>query len=146
MPAVYATPDDLRKRVPERELIERTDPSGGAVDDTVLARVLGQAAEIIERYIGARYSLPLPAVAAAPLVGVACAIARYQLYDYEPPEAVGKQRDEALAWLRRVGDGGIELPMPRQAPANLVQFGGQPRAGGWWGSPPGCGCTRSRGW
>lgn len=142
MPAIYATPDDLRERVPERELIERTDPTGGAVDDAVLARALGQAAEIVERYIGARYTLPLPAVAAAPLVGVACALARYALYDYEPPEAVGKQRDEALAWLRRVGDGGIELPMPRQAPANLVQFGGQPRAGGWWGGSG----HRCRGW
>lgn len=146
MPAIYATPADLRERVPERELIERTDPTGVAVDDAVLARVLGQAAEIIERYIGARYTLPLPPVAAAPLVGVACAMARYQLYDYEPPEAVGRQRDEALLWLRRVGDGNIELQMPRQAPANLVQFGGQPRAGSWWGSPPGCGCYRGRGW
>ena len=144
MPAIYATPADLRERVPERELIERTDPAGQAVDDTALARALGQAAEIIERYIGARYSLPLPAVAAAPLVGVACALARYQLYDYEPPEAVGRQRDEALLWLRRVGDGGIELPMPRQAPANTVQFGAHPRAGGWWGG--GAGGHRCRGW
>lgn len=128
MPAIYATPDDMRTRVPERELIERTDPTGMAVDDAVLARALGEAAEIIERYIGARYTLPLPAVAAAPLVGVACALARYALYDYEAPEAVGEQRDEAL-WLRRVGTDSIELPMPRQAPANLVQFGGQPRAG-----------------
>lgn len=142
MPAVYATPDDLRKRVPERELIERTDPAGMAVDDAVLARALGQAAEIIDRYIGARYTLPLPAVAAAPLVGVACALARYQLYDYEPPEAVGKGRDEALTWLGRVGNGSVELAMPRQAPANTVQFGAQPRAGGWWGA----GGHRCRGW
>ena len=68
MPAIYATPADLRERVPERELIERTDPTGTAVDDAALARALGQAAEIIDRYIGARYTLPLPAVAAAPLV------------------------------------------------------------------------------
>lgn len=143
MPAIYATPADLRERVPERELIERTDPSGGAVDDTVLARALGQAAEIIERYIGARYSMPLPAIAAAPLVGVACALARYQLYDYEPPEAVGRQRDEALLWLGRVGNGAIELAMPRQTPANTVAFGSQPRGGGWWGGGAG---HRCRGW
>ena len=146
MPAIYATPADLRERVPERELIERTDPTGQAVDDAVLARVLGQAAEIVERYIGARYTLPLPTPHPPGLVGVAVALARYQLYDYEPPEAVGRQRDEALLWLRRVGDGNIELQMPRQAPANLVQFGGLARAGSWWGSPPGCGCYRGRGW
>ena len=144
MPAIYATPADLRERVPERELIERTDPAGMAVDDAVLARALGQAAEIIDRYIGARYTLPLPAVAAAPLVGVACALARYALYDYEPPEAVGKGRDEALVWLGRVGNGAIELAMPRQTPANTVAFGARPRAGGWWGG--GAGGHRCRGW
>ena len=144
MPAIYATSDDMRQRVPERELIERTDPSGVAVDDAVLARALGQAAEILERYIGARYTLPLPLPHPPGLVGVAVALARYALYDYEPPEAVGKGRDEALTWLGRVGNGSVELAMPRQAPANTVQFGAHPRAGGWWGG--GGGGHRCRGW
>lgn len=144
MPAVYATPDDMRARVPERELIERTDPTGSAVDDAVLARALAGAAEIIERYIGSRYTLPLPTPHPPGLVGVAVALARYTLYDYEPPEAVGKGRDEALTWLGRVGSGVIELAMPRQTPANTVQFGALPRAGGWWGG--GAGGHRCRGW
>ena len=144
MPAIYATPDDMRTRVPERELIERTDPTGQAVDDAVLARVLGQAAEIVERYIGARYTLPLPTPHPPGLVGVAVALARYALYDYEPPEAVGKGRDEALTWLGRVGNGAIELAMPRQSPANTVQFGARLRAGGWWGG--GAGGHSCRGW
>lgn len=142
MPAIYATPDDMRARIPERELIERTDPTGSAVDDAVLARALASAAETIERYVGGRYSLPLPTPHPPGLVGVAVALARYALYDYEPPEAVGKGRDEALTWLGRVGNGAIELAMPRQAPANTVQFGAQPRAGGWWGA----GGHRCRGW
>ena len=144
MPAIYATPADLRERVPERELIERTDPSGGAVDDAVLALALASAAETIERYVGGRYSLPLPTPHPPGLVGVAVALARYALYDYEPPEAVGKGRDEALTWLGRVGNGAIELAMPRQAPANTVQFGALPRAGSWWGG--GAGGHRCRGW
>ena len=144
MPAVYATPDDMRARVPERELIERTDPTGSAVDDAVLARALSTAAETIERYIGGRYTLPLPLPHPPGLVGVAVALARYALYDYEPPEAVGKGRDEALVWLGRVGNGAIELAMPRQTPANTVAFGARPRAGGWWGG--GAGGHRCRGW
>lgn len=144
MPAIYATPADLRERVPERELIERTDPTGSAVDDAVLARALSTAAETIERYIGGRYTLPLPTPHPPGLVGVAVALARYALYDYEPPEAVGKGRDEALTWLGRVGNGSVELAMPRQTPANTVQFGAHPRAGGWWGG--GAGGHRCRGW
>ena len=56
----YSTADDIRKLIPESDLIQLTDDDGvGVVDEAVLTEAIDQADREIDAYLGARYTVPL---------------------------------------------------------------------------------------
>lgn len=108
----YATQSDLEARFSAAELQQLTDRENiGAIDAGVVAEALADADSEIDSYIGARYVLPLVVVPDV-LVGCACDIARYYLYEDHPTETVIRRYEKRLAWLKLVADpkSGVELP------------------------------------
>lgn len=108
----YATQAHLVERFGDEELIQLSDrsiPPLGGIDAAVVAVALADADGIIDSHLGARYAVPLAAPLPADIVRVACDIARYQLHDLSPSEAVREHYRDALRWLRDLADGKLPL-------------------------------------
>lgn len=114
---MYARADDLIQRYPLRELIERTAPNADAPDSMRLDAAIAQACALIDRHL-TRYNLPLSDYPTS-LTDAACALARWHLYDYEPPEPIQRLFDDTLSWLRRLESGAASLHM--SAPTQGVE-------------------------
>lgn len=105
----YATQQDMVDRFAEVELVQLTDSTNsGAIDAAVLGRALDDADAEIDGYLAGRYALPLTTVPKI-LVGYACDIARYRLYDDRATEHVAKRYDDAVRYLRMVAEGKVGL-------------------------------------
>lgn len=121
----YAVQQDLIDRFGEEELIQltdRADPPAEAIDATVVARALTDADDAINAALAVRYSLPLASVPKI-LIGYACDIARYRLYEDRVTEAVQRRFDDAMKFLRAVGKGEVSLGLDGAA-AVPAQSGG----------------------
>ncbi len=108
----YATLADLTSRFGVAELRQLTDrelPAAGAVVVEVVDRALADADGVVNRFLGARFSVPLGAPYPSDLVRVACDVARYFLHDQAPTEIARTHYEDALAWLRSVADGKLPL-------------------------------------
>lgn len=109
----YCTKQDLIDRFGERELVQltdRTNTPASMVDDTVVARALGDAGSLVDGYVGKSYSLPLPTVPEA-LTKVTADIARFYLHgkglDKDSPIRIAYS--DAVSWLRDIARGMINL-------------------------------------
>lgn len=105
----FATVQDLTLRFGTEELMLLSDRHhAGEVDEAVVSAALEDADAEIVSMIGHAVAID----AANPprnLRRVAGDIARYRLYGANPPEAVRKNYEDALAFLRRVADGKATL-------------------------------------
>ena len=120
----YATKAEMIARFGETEITELTDRADiGAIDSAVLGKALDDADALINGYLAARYTLPLVTVPAV-VVGLACDIARYKLWDDQAPEEVRRRYEDALAQLKLMSQGVIVLPPDVQGerPAASVDF------------------------
>jgi len=108
----YATSANLTERFGTAEIQQLSDrelPSAGGIVATVVDRALADADGVINRYLGARFVVPLALPYPQDLVRVACDIARYMLHDLSVPEQVRQHYEDSLTWLRLVGDGKLPL-------------------------------------
>ncbi len=126
---MYASADDLIQRYPLQELIERTAPDADTPDTVRLDAAIAQACALIDRHL-TRYNLPLSDYPTS-LTDAACVIARWHLYDYDPPEPVQRLFDDTLSWLRRLESGAasLHMPAPTQAERKIVMR--TTRRGSW---------------
>lgn len=108
MPAdLYVTPQSLIDEFGEELLIQltdRADPPAEAVDTAVAQRACDRAIAEIDGYLRARYRLPLSSMPKL-LPFLAHDLARYYLYEVEPPTQVQSRYDEAKKTLRAIQDG-----------------------------------------
>lgn len=108
----YATQADMTLRFGVDEVTQLTDralPASGDIDSATLDRALGDADSLINRYLGARYALPLAEPYPSDLVRIACELARYFLHDLAVPEAVRTNYADAVAWLKALAAGNLPL-------------------------------------
>lgn len=107
----YATLSDLIDRAGEAEIRQIADRDrDGIADPDVVAAALADADNLIDGYVGTRYSLPLPSVPA--LVRTwAVSIARAILHRNGAPDHVTEDRDAAIAGLKDVARGHVVLPV-----------------------------------
>lgn len=105
----YATYEDLLANFGEQELELVTDRDrDGVPDDGVIDDGLQFADDLINGYLRSRYDLPLASVPRN-IVGIACDIARYRYYQDQPTELVTVRYEQAIAWLRDVANGLIDV-------------------------------------
>jgi phage gp36-like protein len=107
----YAVLADLVTRAGIEEIRAIADRNGdGEPDGLVVAAALVQADQLINGYVGTRYSLVMTEVPAI-MVGWATSIARYLLHAQGAPDHVAQDYKEALAALKDVAKGLISLPL-----------------------------------
>lgn len=105
----YATQANMVERFGETEMIQLTDRSNAnAIDAAVLATKLADANSEIDGYLRGRYTLPLASIPLS-LVRVACDIARYHLMDDRPTESVTIRYKDAIALLKSISTGVVQL-------------------------------------
>lgn len=106
----YATQSDMTDRFGAVELAQLTDRDNGLViDATVLGRALADADAEIDAYLATRYQLPLASVPPV-LARMAADVARYRLYDDRATDAVRTRYEDAVALLKRMASGDVQLP------------------------------------
>lgn len=112
----YATLADLTTRYGEEEIRQRSDHAGtGVTDPAVVAQALADASAEIDAYLAGRYVLPLPTVPPH-LVRIACAIARYRLWDEAVPDRVRIEYEDARRLLEALARGTVTLGLPANLP------------------------------
>ncbi|KHA57167.1 hypothetical protein NM74_07890 [Aeromonas hydrophila] len=84
-------------------------------------RVLQDARQTIDAYVGSRYQLPLTQ-APEVLERIACQLARYGLYDDRATEQIKALRDDSIKFLEQVATGRIQLGVTDKhaAPASAL--------------------------
>ena len=106
----YATKIDLDTRYGITEIVERSDRGGtGSADAVVVSAALSDADNEIDGYLSVQYELPLVPVPAL-VKQVACAIARYRLWEEGASDIVRKGYEDAIATLKRIAAGTMRLP------------------------------------
>ncbi|MYM80539.1 DUF1320 domain-containing protein [Duganella sp. FT50W] len=121
----YVTRNDLELRFGADEIAQREAAlQPGAVD-----KALAAADALIDGYLAGRYALPL-AVVPVTLPQFAEAIARYNLLGEAATERARTDYQDALAWLRDVQSGRVQLqqaaPVPGNEPATVVMVASSP--------------------
>jgi phage gp36-like protein len=104
----YITADDLTARYGALDLLQVSDRDGdGVADPGVLDAACADTTELMDGYLGERYSLPL-----TPISGLvkswAAAIAWFRLF-LSPPDNVRAAYDDALTHLERARTGKLIL-------------------------------------
>lgn len=107
----YATLDDLIARAGLVEIRQIADRDrDGEIDPDVISEALAHADNLVNGYVAAKYKLPFASV--PDLVRTwAIAIARHKLHFQGPPDYVVDDYKDALAALKDVAAGKIELPI-----------------------------------
>lgn len=115
----YATRADLEQINGPEEVAQRES----MLPDNAIAGILDKADEMINGYLGGRYSLPL-SVKPANLTQIAAQIARYNLLGEAATERARDDFKDAIAWLTAVQSGRVVLqattPAPGTEPALAV--------------------------
>lgn len=112
----YALLDDLNDRFGEREIVQLADRDGdGEPDEDVISDALADADALIDSYLEKRYTLPLDPVPAT-MLRVACVLARYFLYKDAPSDKVRTDYEDAIAWLKDVAKGIVQLGVTQDEP------------------------------
>lgn len=113
----YATQADMVERFGHTELAQRTDRFDGVtIDEVVLSRALADADAEIDGYLATRYTLPLTSTPAV-LVRLAADLARYQLCGDKVPDSVRQRYVDAVAVLKRLATGEVQLAGIAAVPA-----------------------------
>ena len=119
----YATKQDMIDRFGEEELIQLTDRSNaGVIDDQVLNRAIADADAEIDGYLGGRYALPL-AIVPVSLGRIAADVTRYYLYEDAATDHVRQRYEDAVRFMRAVGEGKVSLGIDASG-ATAQQAGG----------------------
>ncbi|CDI04308.1 conserved hypothetical protein [Candidatus Competibacter denitrificans Run_A_D11] len=109
----YATQTHLEDAFGAVEIRQIADRDGsGAADAAAIEAVLTRADAMIDGYLAGRYALPLVAPYPPIIVGTACDLARYWIFDDAAPEEVRKRFEFAMAWLKDVASGKAVLSLP----------------------------------
>lgn len=104
---MYAQVEDMVNRYGRGELVQLTDRGDevtGEINTTVIATALVDAAETINSYVAARYSVPLTPVP-EPAKRWACSLAYYYLHRFGVPDDVRTAYADTIAALKDVAKG-----------------------------------------
>ena len=113
----YATQADLVERFGADVMVQLTNRTDGqAIDAVVLGRALADADAEIDGYLATRYALPLASTPAV-LVRLSADLARYQLCRDKVPDSVRQRYVDAVAVLKRLATGEVQLAGITAVPA-----------------------------
>ena|SRR5688572_13410133 len=118
----YIDREGLEQRFGINEIAELLDDDQDGDESSEetdsLAPAIVDASSIIDGYVGTRYTLPLSEPVPALVQNWAADITRFKLYDEKAPEEVRKRYEDAIAALKDLAKGLINLPVLTDPPIN----------------------------
>lgn len=116
----YFELEDLKKVVPESELVQITDDAGtGEIDEGVVNAARSRAEALIDTYCSQRYAVPFDPVPGV-VKELAIDIALWQLYnrvegagENEYRRSVEERYRAAIQMLERIADGSLSIGTPQ---------------------------------
>lgn len=129
---MYATLDDMITRYGMdlvTQVADRADPPAGRPDPDIVEAALDDAEETIHSYVAGRYAIPLSPMP-EPVRRISCEIALYYLYAEGAPDEVRKRYEDAIAWLKDVAKGVVQLQAASVGPAAPATANGTVHAQG----------------
>lgn len=115
----YCTVDQLIKRYGAAVLVQlsdRAEVATGTVDADLFARVIADAEAVIDGYLKVRYALPLADLPRL-VTDLAQRIAIYFAHGQVAPEKITADYKEAIATLRDISKGLVQLELDGTEPA-----------------------------
>jgi phage gp36-like protein len=113
--AVYITREELDQRFGEEQIAELLDDDAdgteSAEETDTLDQAILDAGGVIDGYVGVRYTLPLTEPVPSLVVNWAADITRFKLYESKAPEEVRQRYDDAIAQLKDLAKGLLNLPI-----------------------------------
>lgn len=115
---MYASVANMIERFGETEIVELTDlEHTGQVDTAMAEQALTDATAEIDGYLAARYRLPVTDTPR--LLSLLCTdIARYRLQRGVTTDQARQRYEDALAQLKAIARGEINLPLATPPPAS----------------------------
>ncbi|WP_425099138.1 gp436 family protein [Tropicibacter sp. S64] len=107
----YSTQADLEKHYGTALLVNLTDRgelASGVIDADVVTQAIADADAMIDGYIKTRYTLPLDGVP-DPIGVLSRRIAIYNLHVFEPSSKIVRDYEGAIATLKDIGKGIVQL-------------------------------------
>lgn len=109
----YCSLDDLKKAIPEENLIQLTDDAQtGVIDNEVIDDAIAYAGQLIDGYLRGRYSVPLDPVPEL-IRRLAVDMAVFHLYsrrfELEMPQSMIDRRKEIIRLLEQIQQGKVQL-------------------------------------
>lgn len=119
----YATYNTLLAEFGEEEVLQLLDRDrDGQADTGVLQEALTFADAHLDGYLRERYTLPLATIPGN-LIGIACDVVRYRLYQGQPTPLVKERYDLAIQFLRDIAKGLVTLDVDSEtAQETLVAY------------------------
>ena len=114
----YTTREELEKRFGASELSELLDHQNDP--EAAMRATSADADAVIDGYLGARYDLPLGLPVPALIVGLAADVTRYRLWDDRAPKEVRQRYEDAIAMLKDIAKGLVQLPVTLDQPAGVL--------------------------
>lgn len=109
---MYCTLDDLKKVLPEENLIQLTDDESlGSIKEERIAEAIAQADGEIDSFIGGRYTVPLTSVPAV-IRRCSTSIATYHLYKRRVEDIPDSRRGDykdAIDILKSIREGNMNI-------------------------------------
>lgn len=115
----YITREDLEQRFGIDEIAQLLDDDADDSESTeeadTLTPAIADAESIVDGYVGTRYTLPLTEVPNL-IKNWSSDIARFKLWDAKAPEEVRQRYEDAIAALKDLAKGLINLPLETDVP------------------------------
>lgn len=105
----YSTLADLKKTIPERELVQVTDDEGrSSINEARVNQAIQDADDLIDTFLRSKHTVPLATVPPT-IRRFSCQIAIYYLFlrrmGFEPTDAMTASYKEAIRFLEGTRDG-----------------------------------------
>lgn len=109
----YCTLEDIKKAIPEANIIQLTDDVGtGVIDQAKVDEAIAYADELINAYLRGRYQVPLNPVPEL-IKRLSVDLAIFHLYsrrfELEMPESMMQRRKEIIRLLEQIQKGVVSL-------------------------------------
>lgn len=118
----YATPQDMLRAFPRRDLVQLTneDPTATSVNEAFILQYLADATLTIDAHLLSRFKLPFPDGKTPQILNKICRdLTMYALQCLRPEndvEDARKRHDDAMKMLREIRDGDLSLGLdPEEA-------------------------------
>lgn len=104
----YLEEAEYLERFDVTETIDLTDPEGEQIDDDKLSAALDAGSNVVDAYVGARYTVPLSPIPSV-IKDITADLARERLFTRHPNDEVTARADRARKMLTDIAKGVMVL-------------------------------------